>query len=61
MWTDIFISNNKHLTSTLDDFIKDLKDFKELIKKNNLNEIFDLLKQTKDIRKSILKSNKLKR
>ena len=61
MWTDIFLSNNKHLISTLDDFIKDLKDFRELIKKNNLEDIFNLLKQTKDIRKSILKANKLKR
>ena len=61
MWTDIFISNNKYLISTIDDFINDLKNFKELIKKNNLDEIFDLLKQTKNIRKSILKVNKLKR
>ena len=61
MWTDIFISNNKYLISTIDDFINDLKNFKGLIKKNNLNEIFDLLKQTKQIRKSILKVNKLKR
>ena len=61
MWTDIFISNNKYLINTLDDFINDLKNFKELIKKNNLDEIFDLLKQTKNIRKSILKVNKLKR
>lgn len=61
MWTDIFLSNNKHLIATLDDFIKDLKDFRELIKKNNLEDIFNLLKQTKDIRKSILKANKLKR
>ena len=61
MWTDIFISNNKYLINTLDDFINDLKNFKELIKKNNLDEIFDLLKQTKNIRKSILKANKLKR
>ena len=61
MWTDIFISNNKYLINTLDDFINDLKNFKELIKENNLDEIFDLLKQTKNIRKSILKANKLKR
>ena len=61
MWTDIFISNNKYLINTLDDFINDLKNFKKLIKKNNLDEIFDLLKQTKNIRKSILKANKLKR
>ena len=61
MWSDIFLSNKKHLINTLDDFIKDLKNFRELIKKNNLEEIFNLLKQTKDIRKSILKANKLKR
>ena len=47
MWTDIFISNNKYLISTIDDFINDLKNFKRLIKKNNLDEIFDLLKQKK--------------
>ena len=57
MWTDIFTSNNKYLINTIDDFINDLKNFKELIKKNNLDEIFDLLKQTKKIRKSILKVN----
>lgn len=57
MWTDIFISNSKYLISTIDDFISDLKNFKGLIKKNNLDEIFDLLKQTKKIRKSILKVN----
>ena len=28
MWTDIFSSNSKHLINTLDDFIKDLKDFR---------------------------------
>ena len=61
MWTDIFISNSKYLISTIDDFISDLKNFKGLIKKNNLDEIFDLLKQTKKIRKSILKVSKLKR
>lgn len=61
MWTDIFISNNKYLISTIDDFINDLKNFKGLIKKNNLDEIFNLLEQTKKIRKSILKVNKLKR
>ena len=61
MWTDIFISNNKYLISTLDGFIEDLKNFKDLIKQNNLDEIFYLLKQTKDIRKSILRANKLKR
>ena len=61
MWTDIFLSNNTHLINTLDDFIKDLKKFRGLIKKNNLDEIFNLLMQTKDIRKSILKATKLKR
>ena len=61
MWTDIFILNNKYLINTIDDFINDLKNFKGLIKKNNLEEIFHLLKRTKNIRKSILKINKLKR
>ena len=61
MWTDIFSSNSKHLINTLDDFIKDLKDLGELVKTNDLDQIFNLLKRTKDIRKSILKANKLKR
>ncbi len=61
MWTDIFIENNQHLLKTVDNFIKDLKKFRLLIKNKEVKKIYNLLKRTKIIRKGILKANKLKR
>ena len=61
MWTDIFLKNKKHVIKTLDDFIRDLEKFRTHIKKGNINEIFQLLKRTKVIRKSILKAHSLKK
>ena len=36
MWTDIFIQNKKHLLKTLDNFLKDIDDFKKLIENENI-------------------------
>ncbi len=55
MWTDIFVKNKKFLMKTLELFLKDIKVIKENIERNNEEKIFDLLKRTKEIRKSILK------
>ncbi len=61
MWSDIFMENKKQIINTLDNFIGDLKNFRELIKKNQKDKIFKILKRTKVIRKSILKANELKK
>ena len=56
MWSDIFIYNKKHMLKTLDNFLKDLKTIQILIKNDEQEKIFDLLKKNKLIRKSILKT-----
>jgi len=61
MWSDIFMENKKHLINTLDNFIHDLQQFRELIKNNEKEKIFEILKRTKIIRKSIIKANDLKK
>ncbi len=55
MWTDIFIKNKDFLIDTLDLFLKDIKSLREFIRENDQNNIFNLLKRTKKIRRSILK------
>ena len=55
MWTDIFIKNKKFLLSTLKLFLKDIDLIKDKIKKSKAEEIFNLLKRTKEVRKSIVK------
>ena len=55
MWTDIFVKNKNFLLDTLDLFLKDISSLKEFIKKNDQDNIFNLLKRTKKIRRSILK------
>lgn len=61
MWSDIFMENKKHLINTLDNFIHDLKKFRDFIKNNEKEKIFEILKRTKIIRKSIIKANDLKK
>ena len=61
MWSDIFMENKKYIISTLDNFIHDLQKFRELIKNNEKEKIFEILKRTKIIRKSIIKADDLKK
>lgn len=54
MWTDIFLNNNEFLIETLNLFVKDINKIKNLIQEAKHDQIFDLLRRTKKIRKSIL-------
>ncbi len=54
MWKDIFLSNKKHLMSTLAMFVRDLENFAGLIENDKTSEIFKLIKRTKQIRKRII-------
>ena len=54
MWTDIFIQNKKHLLKTLDNFLKDIDDFKKLIENENISKIYSSLERNKKIRKSVV-------
>ena len=61
MWTDIFILNKKHLLKTLDNFLKDIRNIRGLIEKDNIDKIFSSLKRNKKIRKSIIKLSSIKK
>lgn len=60
MWTDIFIQNKTHLLKTLQDFLKDIEKFKNLIENDEIKKIFSSLKRNKKIRKSINQLSSLK-
>lgn len=55
MWTDIFFANKEYLNKTFNTFLKDIESFMQNLNSGNSEEIFMLLKRTKQIRKSILK------
>lgn len=54
MWRDIFFSNDRNITNSIDMFIKNLKDFKKKIQNKNNKEILKILKNSKKVRKQII-------
>ncbi len=54
MWRDIFINNKKNIVMTVNEFISDLKKFRDLINTNQSKKIFELIKKTKSIRKRVI-------
>jgi len=60
MWTDIFLANKKHIIKTLDSFLNDIDYLKKLIKNHKNDKIFHLLRRNKQIRKSVIKTTKVK-
>ena len=55
MWRDIFFNNKDNVIKAIDLFIKNLNEFKNDIKIKNNNSILKKLKQTKSVRKKIIK------
>ena len=56
MWRDIFFTNKKNIILSIDEFIKNLKIFKEILKKENNKKLLKILKDTKKVRKKIILS-----
>jgi len=54
MWTPIFEQNKENVIETLDEYIQNLSDFKELLVKNDFEGIYNEMNNTNKI-KSILK------
>lgn len=54
MWTPIFNQNKKHVVDSLEEYILNLTKFKEYIEKNDLESVFNEMKNTNRI-KEILK------
>ena len=54
MWRDIFFSNKDNVITSINIFIKNLINFKKLIKNKNNKDILQILKNSKKIRKQIV-------
>ena len=54
MWRDIFFSNKDNIINSINIFIKNLNNFKNLIKKENNKNILKILKDTKKVRRQII-------
>ena len=55
MWRDIFFSNKKNMMKVIDLFIKNLNAFKTNIKLNKNKKLINILKNSKKVRKQIIK------
>jgi prephenate dehydrogenase len=54
MWRDIFLNNKNNVLDTLDEFINDLKNFRDLIDYNRSEDIYNFIKKAKTVRKKII-------
>ena len=54
MWRDIFFSNKDNIINSINIFIENLNNFKNLIKKENNKNILKILKDTKKVRRQII-------
>ena len=54
VWAEIFLSNKKNVLADLNKFIKTLKKFESLIKKNDKNKIINLIKKINTKQKYLL-------
>ena len=54
MWRDIFLNNKNNVLDTLDEFINDLKNFRDLIDYNRSEDIYNFIKKAKAVRKKII-------
>ena len=54
MWRDIFFENKDNIIDSINIFIRNLKNFKKLIKNQNNTNILKILKNSKKVRKQII-------
>ena len=54
MWRDIFFSNKDNIIQSINIFVKNLNNFKNLINKKNNKDIIRILKSSKKVRKQII-------
>ena len=54
MWRDIFFNNKDNVINSINIFIKNLNNFKRLIKKENNKSVLKILKNSKKVRKQII-------
>ena len=49
-WTPIFLQNKEYILKSLDEYIKNLKVFKELIESESNHEVFQVMDETNRIK-----------
>ncbi|POY36570.1 prephenate dehydrogenase [Solitalea longa] len=60
MWTPIFLQNKKSLLKSVDEYLKNLQDFRDLIANNDADSLFKEIGKINDIRR-VLEGLELKR
>ncbi len=56
MWRDIFIDNSENIIKILDEFSKNIDDFKKAIIEKNGDKLLKIFASTKNVRKEIIKA-----
>ena len=56
MWRDIFIDNSENIIKILDEFSKNIDDFKKAITEKNGDKLLKIFTSTKNVRKEIIKA-----
>ncbi len=56
MWKDIFIDNSENIIKILDEFSKNIDDFKKAIMEKNGDKLLKIFASTKNVRKEIIKA-----
>ena len=56
MWKDIFIDNSENIIKILDEFSKNIDDFKKAIIEKNGDKLLKIFASTKSVRKEIIKA-----
>ena len=56
MWKDIFIDNSDNIIRILDDFSKNINDFKKAVLEKNSDKLLKMFASTKNVRKEIIKA-----
>ena len=56
MWRDIFIDNSENIIKILDEFSKNIDDFKKTISEKNGDKLLKMFASTKNVRKEIIKA-----
>ncbi len=56
MWRDIFIDNSENIIKILDEFSRNIDDFKKAITEKNGDKLLKIFASTKNVRKEIIKA-----
>ena len=56
MWKDIFIDNSELIIYAIDNFIKNLTEFKNAIKEKDSKKLLDIFEKSKEFREAIIKA-----